>query len=83
MDLDERIVGPQRTREGPQILTAGGSSKILEVQNFAKGTASDHSQSLLSMKYGHNSEKLLGFGTLFFRPPAVEMSVYTSTGRGP
>ena len=56
-------------------MTAGGSWTIPEVHNFAKTrvtrlrrTASDHSQSFLAMSYelGHNSEKLLGFGALYF-----------------
>ena len=67
------------------MVAAGGSQTIPEVQNFAKRrlrrTASDHSQSTSWYKMGHNSEKLLGFGALRFRLPAVEMLalLYTST----
>ena len=36
IDLDERIAEPQKTREEPQTVIAGGSWRIPEVQNFAK-----------------------------------------------
>ena len=56
--------------EGPVAVTAGGFRTITEVHNFAKRrlrrTASDHSQSTFWYEMGHNSEKLLGFGALFF-----------------
>ena len=78
------MVDPQETRVDPQVVTDGGSRTIPEVQNFAKTrlrrTVSDHSQPLCWYEMVHNSGKLLGFGALFFGLPAVEMSVYTSTG---
>ena len=58
-------------------MTAGVSWTILEVQIFAKTrlrrTASEH-----SLEY--NSEKLLGFGALFFATPPAEMSDPTLSG---
>ena len=40
-------------------------------------TTSDHSQPHLGINDGFKSQKLLGFGALFFSHPGVEMSVYT------
>ena len=72
-DLDERIVVPQRTHEAPQTVTAGGSCKIRTVQNFAKSASGAlqviNSQPHLGINGGFKSQKLLGFGALFFHIP--------------
>ena len=55
IDLDERIVASQKFHVASQLVTAGGSRTIPEVQNFAKRrlrrTASDNSQSFFGMKW--------------------------------
>ena len=55
IDLDERVVDSQKTREDSQTVVVGGSRTIPEVQNFAKRrlrrTASDNSQSFFGMKW--------------------------------
>ena len=55
IDLDERVVDSQNTREDSQTVVVGGSRTIPAVHNFAKTrlrrTASDHSQSFFGMNW--------------------------------
>ena len=72
IDPGERVVEPQGTHEEPQAVTAGGFrtiqsvSKLLRGEHFSLRSTEFHSQ---CNGPGFNSEKLLGFGALFFGTP--------------
>ena len=77
IDLDERVVEPQRNHEEPQVVTVGGSWTIQTVSNLLYGEHFSLQNFIHSVSRCY-SEKLFGFGALFLGIPPGKMSVYTS-----
>ena len=82
IDLDERIAELQRTREELQTVTGGGSWRSKKLLKRVRRTTSDNSQPTSWYEMGNESEKLLGFGALYFDLQGVGKSFWRST-KGP